>query len=689
MTDPDSSSSEEENELTFSPPDQSSSRSEEAAAMDQEQESINSKKKKKKKKDKKKKDKKKKKKGKKKKQRSNDGDDDDDDKPDEGEDDLSNDDKGEGEAEESTLPIVGSTAALDLPQNNTMNKSIPKKKRPAPEISTKSSSDRTDDDSDSDEEIPNDDMEVSLNDLKRQVMGRDLRTEDDSDLEHDTELRQVRALVNAGPAEEADEDGKPSASSTLLADKLRRDLICTICHDVIYPPISLLCGHSFCQPCIEWWFDTSKRDPSCPTCRKSVPIERHDAVAPNLALKSCIMAVYGSEIVKRIQERRPKGERGGEHDKGYEVMSHLVDETWHYVKTRKRNDSTSTGTVQVRRNIVLDAEDQRMQLALAISEKPEQIVDNQQSGFRIKVCLLSMEEDEAADSGFPTLVDNPEDEQLVCGRDSRFLHSFMSVQMKAENGRLSPLARIPSGDDGCFDYTLDPSTSAGDPSNARGLVFEHIDTGCQLEVDLAQLQSRGGSTLRPHAQPDRHTRNMGSDDDEHSSVDRPRGRNFVLGQSDDSEAEGADEFEEDGFLVQDNRDASDTEGEFSEGEEEDVCNICHEHGELMICDGGDDDDGCGKAFHAACVNRLQIPKGDWICQDCAASFGISTGPEGHEFKTKVQANSSDGSGKRKVINDDSDSNAPEEGTKGEENEDDEKPTTKKRRMVLSDDSDSD
>jgi hypothetical protein len=539
-----------------------------------------------------------------------------------------------------------------------------------------------------------DEMEVSLNDLKRKVMGRDLKTEEDSDREQDKELQEISALTNA---EHEQEDSKAkndkkiyTIANSSMSEKLRRDLMCSICHEVVYPPVSLLCGHSFCQTCLEWWFDRSRADPSCPTCRKTVPVDRHDAISHNFALKSCVMAVYGAEIVERLKSQRPKGERGGRHDQGYEVLSILEDETWHYVKVTTDKGVTdksmvTSDTVQVRRSIVLDAEDQRMQLALSVYRRPERVVVDEQKAFRVQLCLLHMEEDEAADSGFPSTVENEEDEMLLCGRENRFLHTYMEVKMKGENGRTSPLARIPSDDVGLFTYVLDPSMSTGNPAEARALIFEHTDTGCRLEIDLAQLQSRGGSTLRPKQNPSQDFH--GDDADSESSYSNGRRRGFVMGEGDDSdERDGDDEFEDDGFLVDDQNQGSDIEGEFSgEEDDNDVCQICKEHGNLMICDGGDEDDGCGKSFHAACVNREVVPEGDWICQECATSHGIITGIEGHEFKAEPLFGASVG-GRPRVLDDDSEDESEAE-FKAKAEAINNEPKKKKRRVLEDSDSD--
>ncbi len=549
-------------------------------------------------------------------------------------------DASKGESNTATADDSGYKAATSL------TRAIPRKRRRIERESLH------DDESDHGDEG----MDVSLGQLKRQVLGRDLKVDDhDWEDEDDAELRQIRAMMNAtNAANDENEDTKPEASETKkkdndnsenkliaktstppLSEKLRKDLICAICHEVVYPPVALPCGHTFCQPCIDWWLDHDAAG-RCPTCRRSSP---HKYTSPNLALKACVMAMFGPEIVQRIQNRkkaRPKGENGGAHDSGYQVLSELRDETWHYVGVQTESSSTSL-TIQVRRSIVLDAEDQRMQLALALYYKPvkEEAENDEQSGrFRVELCLLTMEEDEAVDSGFPTSVSSPEDEYFLCG-SSRFLYTHLDVQMKDDNRTVSPLARVSADtSDGRFKYILDPSESAGNAGieTIRSLLFGHSETGLQLEINLDRLQNRaGGSSILPlthnRSQHERTHRGHYYSDEEYYD------------NTDDEEDEGnQNEFEEDGFLVGDD-DASHAEGAFSDEsvDEGDRCTICNDGGELMVCDGGDKHPGCGKSFHAGCVNRPAIPDGDWICQACAKSMGIKSDIVGHEFPVQVEA----------------------------------------------------
>lgn len=56
-------------------------------------------------------------------------------------------------------------------------------------------------------------------------------------------------------------------------------------------------------------------------------------------------------------------------------------------------------------------------------------------------------------------------------------------------------------------------------------------------------------------------------------------------------------------------------GELEDG---DLCGVCKEPGQLLICD------GCERAFHLQCIGLSTIPAGDWFCQDCAVQKGLTS-----------------------------------------------------------------
>uniref|UniRef100_A0A8C5QH32 Uncharacterized protein n=1 Tax=Leptobrachium leishanense TaxID=445787 RepID=A0A8C5QH32_9ANUR len=50
---------------------------------------------------------------------------------------------------------------------------------------------------------------------------------------------------------------------------LRAELTCPICTDIYTDPVTLTCGHSYCQDCItKTWDNQEEREYSCPECRK-------------------------------------------------------------------------------------------------------------------------------------------------------------------------------------------------------------------------------------------------------------------------------------------------------------------------------------------------------------------------------------------------------------------------------------
>ncbi|KAM4529118.1 E3 ubiquitin-protein ligase TRIM35-like [Fundulus diaphanus] len=60
------------------------------------------------------------------------------------------------------------------------------------------------------------------------------------------------------------------------------DYTCPVCCDIFTDPVLLLCGHSFCQHCLqEWWRQSKLR--TCPVCKKIFPMTRPPR---NLALRN-------------------------------------------------------------------------------------------------------------------------------------------------------------------------------------------------------------------------------------------------------------------------------------------------------------------------------------------------------------------------------------------------------------------
>ncbi|KAJ4969996.1 hypothetical protein NE237_003095 [Protea cynaroides] len=54
--------------------------------------------------------------------------------------------------------------------------------------------------------------------------------------------------------------------------------------------------------------------------------------------------------------------------------------------------------------------------------------------------------------------------------------------------------------------------------------------------------------------------------------------------------------------------------EFSSKDNDDLCTICADGGDLLLCD------GCPRAFHQDCVSLSSIPRGKWYCKYCQNLF---------------------------------------------------------------------
>jgi hypothetical protein len=393
----------------------------------------------------------------------------------------------------------------------------------------------------------------------------------------------------------------------------------------------------------------------------------------------------------------------------------------------------------IRRNIVLDDTDQRYQLSMgltkcsysntantnahATSAKTDggDYNKNKKKGIQqygvldIELCLLTMEEDEVDDSGFPIFInEGDDDEALICTTDDR-VHSCIEAVARvvslsdikdgtaANNSNdnededeanpfkstagdsASPkvqelsLSRGMIGRDGAVRFRIDlskallqegssSSSSGDDDYNNNGnelqvikLKFRHVDTGAVLELRLPSSkidaaadgnESNAEIEFCGTSKPKKAAKNDGS-------------RYLLNDEDDDEDSNEPNVYEEDGFVVHGDVDSSEEEEEVhhSSDDDEGECQVCKKGGDLIVCDGGDDhESGCGNVYHIQCINREVIPPGDWICQTCANGVGLTNvGIEGHEYKEEVDAEDEEdeaataNNGKTKqLLNDDED-----------------------------------
>lgn len=56
------------------------------------------------------------------------------------------------------------------------------------------------------------------------------------------------------------------------------DFECSLCTGIVYEPVTITCGHSFCSPCLKRAFDHSQTCPVCRTILYEVHVRLHQFV---------------------------------------------------------------------------------------------------------------------------------------------------------------------------------------------------------------------------------------------------------------------------------------------------------------------------------------------------------------------------------------------------------------------------
>jgi len=471
-----------------------------------------------------------------------------------------------------------------------------------------SEEDRSDDDNNDDNDSDNDNNEVSLEAIKKKTLGRKVKSIYDVDspaaaanMNNDDNNDQSKMIMDVTSFT----DGKTAANH------LRQDLTCPICHDRLYNPASLLCGHSFCQTCLVWWLnelgiqtddvnDSEEEDceeanntGTCPTCRHALPPRQKGMplFRVNTALKACLDTLYGVEMNQRRMaevERKHKaikGEGGGLHQRGNEEIVKLTEEGEADVRNRNEMTDEANGWVylnsaesgyvgnyatkiSIRRNVVMDDCDQRYQLSMGMTKcvysrtATSRVIDEKTEKAAFGAALINETE---------KLKEVPLSRGMI-GRDG-------NVRFRIDVKKILDNAK---GEDGTQQMEL------------VKLRFSHLDTSVVLELRLPKDDMNGD------------TAECNIDFGVAESNAKNDASRFLLDDKDDEEEEQMpNEYEDDGFVVNDSDEESD-EGAESDNDE---CGICHNGGDLLVCDGGDHGGGCGKSYHVECINRDTVPEG--------------------------------------------------------------------------------
>jgi Lon protease-like protein len=117
--------------------------------------------------------------------------------------------------------------------------------------------------------------------------------------------------------------GAGAAPPAALAD-LREDFDCSLCHSLLYEPVCLLCGHSYCRPCIRRALAHTQ---ACPLCRAQCFLEPAN-LTPNFLLSDFIARAFPEEARSRQREQREVDEELNSSRLGLFFLSHTGDLLW-------------------------------------------------------------------------------------------------------------------------------------------------------------------------------------------------------------------------------------------------------------------------------------------------------------------------------------------------------------------------
>jgi len=80
-------------------------------------------------------------------------------------------------------------------------------------------------------------------------------------------------------------------------EKIMDDLVCPVCFELLYDPLTLTCGHSLCCPCLADWYLAS-RVKNCPECRQNW----YGTPKVNIKLRDITEELYPDQAAARSQE---------------------------------------------------------------------------------------------------------------------------------------------------------------------------------------------------------------------------------------------------------------------------------------------------------------------------------------------------------------------------------------------------
>lgn len=90
------------------------------------------------------------------------------------------------------------------------------------------------------------------------------------------------------------------AASSYTGAMLEEELTCTVCYEIFKDPVVLKCSHSFCQGCLQQFWNKKKAKRECPICRRTCSLTEPTV---SLALKN-VSDTFLREQVHRMATAR-------------------------------------------------------------------------------------------------------------------------------------------------------------------------------------------------------------------------------------------------------------------------------------------------------------------------------------------------------------------------------------------------
>jgi hypothetical protein len=473
---------------------------------------------------------------------------------------------------------------------------------------------------------------------------------------------------------------KPSAIKSRnisnAAAQLTEEFTCAICSELLYNPVALICGHSFCQGCLNQLIIKARN--YCPICRGQID-EEITSASVNTALNSVLQFLYPDQTNQRQQaeeldKRKAQcGEMGGMHSRGSVEVVPLqmeedelgyireryrqlesqkqscpktkavreMDHGWdalisRWIRTRtsagghKQWQCDSQAKIMIRRNIVLDESDQRYQLCLGLRQctysikniveqtqccaAAETVVDSR-GVLLIQLSLLAMEEDEVDDSGFPMFVsEGSDDEEVVCNTTTNNLGCIQFFARVVSTVGISEVTDCPTVKEVPLQHK--EFEQCGTVSFCIDIkkVLGSTSLRAPVLVKLRFFHANTGAVLELRLPPRNETDSVLSVLYGHANAE------ILFGPG------RCQEVHTNNYVLDMNeREKESTEpNEYDLGddflvsnedsdEERGECNVCKRIGELMVCDGGDNCvKGCGSMYHIGCIGRCVVPPGKYL-----------------------------------------------------------------------------